>query len=311
MDKPRVIRHGTFMTRSLPNPSLAIAFMLCATAFIAGTMIAAKVLGSDLLGPALHPLQVSHGRFLFALIAIAISFAVFRPPVSAPQWRVHAGRSLFGWLGVTCMFGAVAVIPLSDASAISFLNPVMCMLLAIPLLGERVGKWRWLAAIMALTGALILLRPGTTAFQPAALLALAAAVLLGMELIFIKKLANKEGPFQILLINNGIGWALASTAVIPVFMAPTLQQWVVLAALGVIMAAAQACFVNAMARADASFITPFSYITLVFAALFDAAIFGVLPDAISWLGAVIILAGAFLLATRERVATSKKRTSAA
>lgn len=299
------------MTRSAPNPSLAIVFILCATAFIAGTMIAAKVLGSDLLGPALHPLQVSHGRFLFALIAIGIGFAIVRPTISAPQWRIHAGRSLFGWLGVTCMFAAVAVIPLSDATAISFLNPVMCMLLAIPLLGERVGKWRWLAAVMALTGAIILLRPGTGAFQPAALLALAAAVLLGMELIFIKKLANKENPFQILLINNGIGWVLASTAVIPVFMAPTALQWLVLAALGVIMAAAQACFVNAMARADASFITPFSYITLVFAALYDAAVFGVLPDVISWVGAAIILGGAFLLATRERVAASRNRTTPA
>ena len=67
-----------------------------------------------------------------------------------------------------------------------------------------------------------------------------------------------------------------------------------LAALGVLMAAAQACFVNAMARADASFITPFSYITLIFAALYDGAIFGVIPDAISITGAIIILTGASL-----------------
>ena len=67
------------------------------------------------------------------------------------------------------------------------------------------------------------------------------------------------------------------------------------------MACAQACFVNAMARADASFVTPFSYLTLVFAALYDAMIFGVLPGSTSILGASVIIAGAALLAWREQV----------
>lgn len=299
------------MTRSAPNPRLAIVLMLVATALIAGTMVAAKVLGSDVLGPALHPLQISHGRFLFALLAIVTACVAVRPQMTAPAWRIHFGRSLFGWLGVTAMFAAVAVIPLGDATAISFLNPVMCMLLAIPLLGERVGKWRWLAATLALGGALILLRPGSEIFQPAAWLALAAAVLLGMELIFIKKLANREAPFQILLINNGIGWILASTVMIPFFLAPTSSQWVVLAALGLMMASAQACFVNAMARADASFITPFSYVTLIFATLYDFLLFDVIPDAISWFGAAVILSGATLLATRERLNSPQNSSTSA
>ncbi|MEY1556534.1 DMT family transporter [Yoonia sp. R2331] len=290
------------MTRSRPNPTAAIALMLLATAFIAGTMMMAKLLGTDRLGPPLHPLQISHGRFVFALIAIAGAAAVLRPRFSRPNLPIHLGRSVFGWMGVTCMFAAVAFIPLSDATAISFLNPVFGMLLAIPLLGERVGKWRWLAAAMALTGALILLRPGAGTFQAPALLALAAAGLLGMELIFIKKLADREPPLQILLINNTIGCAIASVVVIAVYSAPTSAQWGALVALGVLMAGAQACFVNAMARADASFVTPFSYVTLIFAALYDLALFDVVPDRVSWLGAVIILTGAVLLAARERAA---------
>ena len=65
------------------------------------------------------------------------------------------------------------------------------------------------------------------------------------------------------------------------------------------MATAQTCFVNAMARADASFVTPFTYVTLIFAALYDAVAFGVIPDRVSILGALIILAGASLLAWRD------------
>ena len=81
---------------------------------------------------------------------------------------------------------------------------------------------------------------------------------------------------------------------------PTAGQWAALAGIGVLMAAAQTCFVNAMARANASFVTPFSYLTLVFAAVYDGVIFGVVPDRIGVLGAFIILSGATLLALRER-----------
>jgi len=274
--------------------------MLTATAFIAGTMVMAKSLGTDLLGPALHPLQISHGRFLFAFAAIATAASVFRPKIANPHWGLHIGRTVFGWGGVTLMFAAVAYIPLSDATAISFLNPVFGMLLAIPLLGEHVGRWRWLAAFMALIGALILLRPGPDTFQAAGLLALGAAVIMGMELIFIKKLANREPSFQILLVNNAIGLCIATLAVLPVWVMPTMAQWGALAGLGFLMATAQACFVNAVARADASFVTPFSYMTLIFATLYDLLIFNVWPDWVSGLGALIILSGASLLAWRER-----------
>lgn len=288
------------MSLRVQNPPLAVALMLTATAFIAGTMVMAKSLGTDVLGPALHPLQISHGRFLFAFTAIATAAAVFRPKIANPHWLLHIGRTVFGWGGVTLMFAAVAYIPLSDATAISFLNPVFGMLLAIPLLGERVGRWRWLAAFMALIGALILLRPGLDTFQAAGLLALGAAIVMGMELIFIKKLANREPAFQILLINNAIGVCIATLAVLPVWVMPTTAQWGALAGLGVLMATAQTCFVNAVARADASFVTPFSYITLIFSTLYDLLIFDVWPDWVSGLGALIILSGASLLAWRER-----------
>lgn len=287
------------MTHPRKQPGLAVLLMLLATAFIAGTMLLAKSLGRDSLGDALHPFQITHGRFVFAFVAIAVVAAVLRPKFARPDPRLHLARTLFGFGGVTCMFAAVAYIPLSDATAISFLNPVFGMLLAILLLGEKVGPWRWLAAGMALTGALVLLRPGPETFQVAALLALAAAVLLGTELIFIKKLAGRESAFQILLVNNGLGVCVATAAVWPVWVMPSGAQWGALVALGGMMAAAQTCFVNAMSRADASFVTPFSYVTLIFATLYDLVIFDIVPDGVSITGALIILAGAALLAWRE------------
>ncbi|SDW15551.1 EamA-like transporter family protein [Ruegeria halocynthiae] len=281
------------------NPPLAALLIFVASAFLAATTLLAKALGTDALGPPLHPMQISHGRFLFAFLVIVSAVGILRPRLRRPHWGLHIGRTSFGWLGITLMFASVAFIPMADATAISFLNPVFAMVLAIPLLKEGVGPWRWLAAAVALIGALILLRPTPDSFQPAALLALSAAVVIGLELIFIKKLSGRESPIQILLVNNAMGLTIASVAVSFVFQMPTHTQWAALAGIGVLMACAQACFVNGMARADASFVAPISYATLIFAAFYDFAVFDVIPDRVSLIGSAIILTGGLILVWRE------------
>ncbi|MCJ8308628.1 MAG: DMT family transporter [Hyphomicrobiales bacterium] len=282
-------------------PLLAASLIIAASILIAATTLLAKSLGTDALGENLHPLQITHSRFLFAWLGILAATAIMRPRFTRPNWGWHGARSACGFTGVSLMFTAVIYIPLADATAISFLNPVFAMLLAIPLLGERIGRWRILATLLAFAGALILTRPGQGTVEPAALLALAAAAVMGLELIFIKKLSGAERPLQILLLNNTIGLTIASSLVWPFFQWPNGDQWVALIALGLCMAAAQAFFVNGMARADASFVGPFSYSTLIFAAIYDMFIFDVVPDAVSLIGAATIMAGAILLAWREGV----------
>ena len=294
------------MTHIKQNPSLALALILSATVFIAATTLLAKYLGTDALGDPLHPLQISNGRFIFAFIGISTAVLLTRQKIHRPHWGLHFGRSTLGWGGVSLMFASVAFIPLADATAISFLNPIIGMLFAIPFLGERIGPWRWMAAALAILGAMVLLRPTPDSFQPAALLALGAAVALGAELIFIKKLAGREPPLQILWVNNLIGLGISTAAAVSFWQMPSPAQWGALIALGLIMACAQLCFVNAMARAEASFIAPFTYATLVFAAIYDALAFGQVPDLVTVIGAGIIVGGGGLLAWREAV---NRRTS--
>ena len=284
-----------------PNPALAALLTLCASAFAAGSTLMAKMVGSGTLGPALHPLQVSQGRFLFAFIAISTTVAIFRPRLTQPRLMHHVARSILGWGGVTLMFAAAVYIPLSDATAISFLNPVFAMIFAIIFLREMVGKWRWIAAGISITGAMILMRPGAESLQTGALLALAAAVLLGAEVIFIKLLTRSDSPMQILLINNTIGLVISTAVASTVWIWPSPLQWAGLAGVGLLMITAQAFFTNAMIRADASFVSPFFYASLVFATLYDLLVYDVVPDAISVIGAATILAGAALLAWRETV----------
>lgn len=280
----------------------AAGYMLACCALLAATTLLAKALGQGLHGPALHPLQVAAARFAFGFLTLLPIALVLRPNFRGAAWPVHLGRSLCGFSGVTCLFAAAAVMPLADATAISFLSPLFTMLLAIPLLGERVGPWRFGAAAIALTGGLVIIRPGTEAFQPAALIALTSAVFTGMEAILIKRLAGREPPLRILVINNGIGAGVALTAATFVWTWPSPTQWALMAGLGAIMVLAQACFIQSLRRADASFAVPFFYAALIFAAIYDFAAFGVMPLAWSFLGAALIIGGGLLLAWRERAA---------
>ena len=289
----------TAQARAVPRPILGAALMIASCALIAATTLMAKALGRGVDGSALHPLQVSAGRFCFAFLALLPIVAWLRPGFRGARWAIHLGRSLCGWAGISCLFAAAALMPLADATALSFLSPLITMLLAIPLLGERVGPWRWGAAGIALCGALILIRPGSDVFQAAALIALAAAVFLGLEAILIKRLSDGEPPIRILTINNAIGATVSLAAASLVWVAPTSQQWAVLALLGITMLSAQTFFIQSMKQGDASSVMPFFYATLVFAAVYDFVVFGDLPTFAGVIGAGLIVGGALLLAWRE------------
>ncbi|MEM8787903.1 MAG: DMT family transporter [Pseudomonadota bacterium] len=285
------------------QPDLAVIAMVLAGAVIAGTSILAKVLGQSLGdAPGLHPLQISAGRFVFGFAALIGALALrprLRPAFAGTRWRWHLLRSICGWLGVTLMFAAVARMPVAEATAISFLSPLVAMALAVPLLGERLGPRKWIAACLACCGAALILRPGTDAFQAAGLWALAAAAFMGVETIFIKRLTAGEPPMRILLVNNAIGAGVSGLVALSVWSAPTGGQWLLLVALGTVMVAGQSLFIQAMRRGEASHVMPAFYSILVFAAVYDAVLFGVRPGALAIAGAALIVTGAVVLAVQR------------
>ena len=284
------------------DASVAVALMLVACALVAATTLMAKLLGPAAAGEAaLHPLQVSAGRFVFAFLTLLPFIVWLRVDFRGASWTNHLLRVIFGWAGVSCLFAASALMRLADATAISFLNPIVAMILSIPLLGERVGPWRWAGAAVAFAGAAILTEPGTAAFQPVAMIALLAAVFMGVEAVLIKKLSDSEPPLRILVISNGLGALVALGAASFFWKWPTPGQWGLLALLGVTMVSVQALFIQAVRRGDASFVIPFLYTTLIFAGFYDFVVFGEVPALAGWVGAALIVAGALTIAWRERL----------
>lgn len=280
-------------------------YIILSCGFIAATSAIAKQLGLE-DGAELHPLQVSFGRFLFGFLTL-IPFALAKKPsFEGTRWSRHLGRVVFGWAGVSGMFAAVALMPLADATAISFLSPFFAMILAILFLRERPGIWRWGAAAIAFTGVVVLTQPGTEAFQPAALIALMAAMFMGTELVFIKSLTGTEPPLRILLINNGAGALLAGCAAAFVWEPVTLPQWGMLAAIGMVMVTAQSFFLRGMKLGEATYVAPFMYTTLLYAAAYGMLFFGEIPSLATFAGALLILTGAAILGWRERRAGVKE-----
>lgn len=281
----------------LINP--AISFMIGAGCLIAVTSIIAKSLGVDTADQvALNPLQVSAGRFCFAFLCLVFFVSVRKQPtplLTNANWKLHLGRSLFGWLGVTTMFTAVAQMPVGEAVAISFLSPIVTMGLAVVLLGEYIGFSKLVSVCVALVGALLILKPGTDAFQTAGLWALASAGLMGLEAIFIKKLSDTEPAIRVLFLNNAIGACVSLAAASVVWVWPDSTQWVLLVTLGTIMVCGQTLFIQSMKRGEASLVMPAFYSVLIFATIFDLLLYEVLPDWFAISGMLLIVLSALIL----------------
>ena len=285
-----------------PNQQLAIMLVALACAFFGGTTVLAKFLGQPVAGPPLSPFQVSFARFGFALLGLLVVLVVVppvRPTFRGANLPLHLARAACGWTGVTALFAAAAKMPVAEATALSFLSPIVTMILAVPLLGERLGPRKLAAAAIAVIGGALVLQPGTDAFQPAGLLALFAALAMGLEAIFIKRLSDSEPAMRVLVINNAIGALLAAMVAVFVWVAPTLWQWVGLVAVGLIMVSGQAIFIQALKRGEASAVLPAIYTILLFTALYDFAFFGEQPGWIAIIGAGLIVSAAVTLAVRS------------
>lgn len=277
----------------------SILFMIVACSLFAVTSVIAKYLGNAEAINALHPLQISAGRFSFAFLSL-LPFLIWKTPsYKGVPWLLHGGRSICGWLGVSCMFAAAARMPLAEASTISFLSPIATMILAIWILKEKVPGTRWIWVSLSFAGMVLITRPGTEAFQPAAFIALASACFMGIEAIFIKRLSDNEPPLRILSINNAIGALVAISVATTVWVTPTSEQWFLLFLLGSVMVTGQSLFIQSMKRGSASFVAPFMYTMPMFAAIYDFLIFGDFVSSLSAFGIFIII-GSAVIQSRQR-----------
>ena len=215
--------------------------------------------------------------------------------------KVQLVRSLCLVIATACFFGGLRFLPLAEGTAVSFLAPMIGLLLAYPVLGERPTRARWAAAVGGFLGILILVRPGGAIFHPAILLLLGAAVSNALYQLLTRKLPG-DASHTTLFYSGLVGTVLLSLA-LPFVETPatvTGADLFFLVVLGLLAGVGHWNLIIAFTRAPATLVAPFTYVGMVWATVYGLAIFGHLPDRWSFLGTAVIVASGIGLMAHER-----------
>lgn len=223
-------------------------------------------------------------------------------PLLRVRWSLHLLRGAIGIVMMASFAYALRSLPLSTAYSIFFIAPLLITALSVPILGEHVGPRRWTAIAIGLLGMLVLLRPsGEGMLSWASLAVVLAAVGYAVSAITVRVLARTDSSASIIvwllvLLALGAG-ALAWPGWVPLRMA---DGWLILG-LGLAGAIGQYAITEAFRTGAASLLAPLEYTALVWGVLLDVTLWGALPDAVTWLGAGIIVASGLYMLRRERV----------
>lgn len=284
-----------------PKPSRPLAgvgLMLAAMAILPLIDVIAKKLGQA----GMPILIVVWARALFGGM-MTLPFALgaegrraFRP--QRPLHHLARAALLFG--ATFLFFNALKHLPIADALAIFFVNPLVIVVLSALLLGERVGPRRWAAVAVGFVGTLIIIRPGMVAINPGTLYALGAGVSLGSYFVMTRHIAGAADAMVLTFQTSAIGAALMTLGLPFVWQAPDPLQWLMLAGLGVIATLGHVLITKAYEHGEASLLAPLAFTEIIMATLVGWWFFGDLPDRWTLLGVAILIASAIYISVRER-----------
>jgi len=222
----------------------------------------------------------------------------FRP--AQPLRQLARAVLLFG--ATFLFFQSLKYLPIADALAIFFVNPLVIVILSALALRERVGPRRWAAVAVGFIGTLIIIRPGIVEVNPGTLYALGAGVALGSYFVMTRAMAGVADAMVLNFQTSLIGAALMTLVLPLLWVSPTPVQWLMLAALGVIATLGHVLITKAYEHAEASLLAPLAFTEIIMATVLGYAFFGDLPDRWTVLGVAILIGSAIYISVRERQA---------
>jgi drug/metabolite transporter (DMT)-like permease len=284
------------------RPFRGIALILVSTVFLGASDVTAKYLSATL-----PSIEIAWIRFLvFALIMVPAMLP------GSPLYALHTGRPGLQAMRGTALLASslffisgLRFLPIAEASATAFVAPLFVTALSIFFLGERVGVRRWLATAVGLLGVLIILRPGTSAFHPAAFFPLVSALAWACTLIMTRMMSGREHAITTMTYSSIAGVGILSALVPLVWVAPSWHDIAFGIFIGVASTVGQWIVVLAFRYADASVLAPFSYTQLLWVSILGFIVFGEVPDIWTVSGAVFIVASGLYTAHRERIRRSQ------
>lgn len=248
----------------------------------------------------LHPFEVAFFRCLFGLAWMA-PWILRRGPrvLRTRRLPLYTVRATVGLVGMLSGFYALRFIALADATALSFTAPLFATVGAALVLGETVRRRRWTATGLGFVGVLIILRPGATVVEPAALWTLVGALTTAINMLIVKRLTATEPSEAVVTWMVVMMTPMTLVAALPFWLTPTPGQLAVLAALGLCGTIGHLAVTRGFAAGEASLVSSFDYLRMPFAAAFGWLAFGEIPTGWTFGGAAVIAGSATYIAHRE------------
>ncbi|MFM7571132.1 MAG: DMT family transporter [Betaproteobacteria bacterium] len=300
--------------RQTARPGRAFAFLFIGLIFFVlmdsiGKALAAQM-GTPLISFARHAI---HAALMVLIFGPTMGSAILQ--TNQPWMQIIRGLSLAGF--TLSFFSALAYLPQAEATAIAFITPFFVMLLAGPVLGERVTRWRWMGAAGGFLGMLLILRPGADLSPTGVVFALVTVACSIVFQLLTRKLSASpgEGTAATVLITALVGTAVSvlTLPLMPVWggwpdsITPMMSAQLI--AIGVCGLVCQMCLVKAYYWSSASFIAPLTFLQIVWAAIAGWVFFGDLPDTLGGLGmAIICVSGIGSMMADTRQATPAKQS---
>jgi len=274
----------------------AIIFSLLGWMFLPVMDGFAKYLSDDL-----PILQITWARYFFTVAFVfPIMFFFYKKQlVWSDKPRLQIFRGLILLSANICFFYAISVISLAKALTLAFIAPLIVTAFSPILLGEKVGFRRWTAVAVGFIGSLIVIRPGFLEFNLASMAALATGFFYGFYLIITRKLSTSDNPLLTLLITGMVGALLVSLIIPFYWVKPTLNQWSLMAGIGVFACIGHLFLILSLKYADASKLAPLGYTEIIPNVIIGYYFFSELPDNWTYLGLFIIVLSGLYISRRE------------
>jgi drug/metabolite transporter (DMT)-like permease len=246
--------------------------------------------------------QIAWARFFFNFLLLG-PFTLWRYRRRALAPARPALQLLRGVLIVAsnlCFVAGIRFVPLADAVALVFVAPLAVATLSPIVLGERVGRAGWVAIAVGFLGALVIVRPGFGNVQLASFLPLGAGLGFAGYLLITRKLAGSSPPLVTQATTSAVG-AVLCTLTLPFAWLPlSPTELALMVVLGCGSCAGHVLITVAHEHAPAATLAPLTYLSLVSAAVLGFFAFGDWPDALTWLGAAVVVASGLSVWWRAR-----------
>ena len=258
----------------------------------------AKYLSADL-----PVLQITWARYFFTVVfTFPIMFFFYRNRLKwTDKPKLQLIRGLILLTANICFFYSISVISLAKALTLAFVAPLIVTAFSPIFLGEKVGFRRWSAVTIGFIGSLVVIRPGFVEINLASIAALGTGIMYGFYLIITRKLSTSDNPLLTLLLTGLVGAIIISTVMPLVWVKPTLNQWSMMAAIGIFACIGHLFLILSLKYADASKLAPFSYFEIITNIIIGYYFFSEFPDNWTFLGLFIIILSGVYISRRENL----------